>query len=96
MHLLPEREPGLEALRQERCFDVLVLSSQLWRIWDSLTFLESSTACPATRRSCCRATGGPTTSPLPTCSWAAVFYGVGHDHLRIFCGGCWASPAGTR
>lgn len=39
-------EPVLQALRQERCFDVLVLSSQLEDM-DSLTFLEKLNRLPS-------------------------------------------------
>lgn len=74
-------EPVLQALRQERCFDVLVLSSQLEDM-DSLTFLEKLNRLPSHPPLLLQGDGWADDITAAHLQPGSRFYGVGHDHLR--------------
>lgn len=74
-------EPVLQALRQERCFDVLVLSSQLEDM-DSLTFLEKLNRLPSHPPLLLQGDGWTDDITAAHLQPGSRFYGVGHDHLR--------------
>lgn len=74
-------EPVLQALRQERCFDVLVLSSQLEDM-DSLTFLEKLNRLPSHPPLLLQGDSWADDITAAHLQPGSRFYGVGHDHLR--------------
>lgn len=74
-------QPVLQALRQERCFDVLVLSSQLEDM-DSLTFLEKLNRLPSHPPLLLQGDGWADDITAAHLQPGSRFYGVGHDHLR--------------
>ena len=78
-------EPVLQALRQERCFDVLVLSSQLEDM-DSLTFLEKLNRLPSHPPLLLQGDGWADDITFPSAEQAICTASVRYSQLVSGCG----------